>query len=110
MTKVAFIFSPAEAGAENIVEGLGVIGLSSDAATGRDADGTTSAGALGIPPLDPDSLNPPNSPSTGPSVDPFHVNSPLGVGNGFLGIDEDETKYRITIPCNHQWRWLGYFQ
>ena len=81
MTKVAFIFSPAGAVAENVVEGLGVVGLSSNPATGRGADGTTSAGALGIPPVDPDSLNPPNSPSTGPSVDPFGVNSPLGVGN-----------------------------
>ena len=92
MTKVAFIFSPAGADAEKAEEGLGVIELSSDAAIGGDADGTTSAGTLGIPPFDPDSLNPPNSPSTGPSVDPFHVNSPLGVGNGFLGIDEDDTK------------------
>ncbi len=75
VTKVAFIFGPAGAGAERPVEALGVIGASPGAATGFSVVGRIAAGEFALPPVEP------ASPSIGPSVEPFQVKSPLDLGN-----------------------------
>ena len=74
VTKVAFIFGPAKAGAERPVEALGVVGASPGAATGFSVVGRIAAGDFALPPVE-------SSPFSAPSVEPFHVKSPFDLGN-----------------------------
>ena len=97
VTKVAFIFAPADTAGVSAAEGFGVIGAL--APTGfADATGTCVAPVFVNCPFNSPSFSPPSSSTLGPSVEPGQLEPPVEVVVGGRGIEDDEMKYRIIIP------------
>ena len=97
VTKVAFIFAPADTAGVSPAEGFGVMGA--PVATGfADATGTCDAPVFVNCPFRSPGFSPPSSSTLGPSVDPGQLEPPVEVIIGGRGIEDDEMKYRIIIP------------